>query len=84
MSPWKPIETAPKERKILIRYFKGNKSCRTHVSDEYIITEAYYDESYWGGASWFDALERLIVTVGTKSPKNIITHWMEKPEEPED
>lgn len=79
MSPWKPIVTAPENRKILIRYYKGNKNWRTRVADTYIITEAYFD-----GACWYDALDRLITESGCKNPKNIITHWMEKPEEPVD
>jgi hypothetical protein len=37
---WQPIETAPENTPILIRYYKGGKNWRTRVSDVPIITQA--------------------------------------------
>jgi hypothetical protein len=37
---WQPIETAPKNEPILIRYLKKGKSSRTHVCNKWIVTQA--------------------------------------------
>jgi hypothetical protein len=39
-SEWQPIETAPENEYILIRYYKGGKSYGTKVTKEYIVTQA--------------------------------------------
>jgi len=45
-SEWQPIETAPENEYILIRYYKGGKSYRTKVTKEYIITQAKANPIY--------------------------------------
>lgn len=37
---WRTIDSAPKNEPILIRYLKKGKSSRTHVCDEWIVTQA--------------------------------------------
>ena len=37
---WKDIESAPLNKPILVKYCKGRKNGRTHVSGEYIVTQA--------------------------------------------
>jgi len=37
---WKPIESAPKNEPILIRYLKKGKSSRSQVWNEWIVTQA--------------------------------------------
>jgi hypothetical protein len=75
---WQPIETAPtNSTNVLLRYIKKGKSYGTQVTGVPIIIEASFN-----GVSWVDALKRHIVDVTAQYAKNIPTHWMPKPPEP--
>lgn len=91
---WQPIETAPRDgTHILIRYYKGGKNSRTHVTGVHVVTEGYFapkfipswaeqSETYFQGNEWRDYLDRLIVQEHSKVKKNIPTHWMPLPPDP--
>ena len=40
MSSWLPIDTAPPNTPILIKYYKGGKNSRTRVTKKWIVTQA--------------------------------------------
>ena len=80
---WKTIDSAPRDRNILLRYYKGGKSSTSRQSGIWVVIEGKYT-AHWNGDAWFDALDRLIVEVNTLNPKNKVTHWMELPPKPEE
>ena len=77
---WQPIETAPNNERVLLRYYKGSQTGRTRITKTYIVTEAVY---FNRNGIWNDALGRLICMDSAKSKKNIPTHWMPMPPDPE-
>lgn len=38
---WKTIDSAPKNKNILIRYYKGRKGSRSRVDGEWVVTQAH-------------------------------------------
>lgn len=84
---WKPIETAPKDQKVLVGYHNqlGNwrtvTACyHTHLSwaEEYYDPEAT-EETEFAPAGWYEESDSHDVILRTSYPP---THWMPLPEPP--
>ena len=71
---WQPIETAPENTLVLIRYFYHYKSW-----DRKWLISVGKLTSY---GCWKDSLGTLICNTNAKNYVNLVTHWMPLPEDP--
>ncbi len=81
---WQPIETAPRNRKIIAGYFNENGKWRTvmacyHTSLPWSDDQDPEDDSEYAPEGWYEECENSEVIYFTCSPP---THWMPLPPAP--
>lgn len=83
---WLPIETAPFDKPVLIRYTTKIKKYRFLTKQKKTISHIVQAEKRMVNICecWYDTHYRLIRATPSNNRTVNITHWMELPDEPRD